>query len=186
MTLGAIDYISKPFSPPILRKRVEVHLLIQSQQDILKEQQEKLRKFNADLQKLVDERTKQVLNLQDTILQTMANLVESRDYITVGHIERVQFYLRIMVIGLLDSGLYVNMTDGWNVDLLARSSQLHDIGKIAIQDKILQKSTTLTSEEFAEMKRHPALGVKIIEKIEREASSCDFLDYAKVFAGTHH
>ncbi|MDR0411216.1 MAG: response regulator [Treponema sp.] len=186
LTLGAVDYISKPFSPPILRKRVEIHLLVQSQQNTLREQREELRKFNESLQKLVDERTKQVLELQDAILKTMANLIESRDYITGGHIERIQFYLRIMVIGLLDSGLYADMTKGWNVDLLARSSQLHDIGKIAIEDKILQKPAALTSEEFAVIKQHPTLGVKIIEKMEREASVCDFLDYAKVFAGTHH
>ncbi|MDR1466529.1 MAG: response regulator [Treponema sp.] len=186
LTLGAVDYISKPFSPPILRKRVEIHLLVQYQQNVLREQQEELRKFNEGLQKLVNERTKQVSDLQDAILKTMANLIESRDNITGGHIERVQFYLRIMAVGLLDSGLYSDMTEGWNVDLLIRSSQLHDIGKIAIEDKILQKTTALTSEEFASMKQHPVLGVKIIEKIESEVSSSDFLDYAKVFAGTHH
>jgi putative two-component system response regulator len=186
LTLGAVDYISKPFSPPILRKRVEIHLLVQSQQNILREQQEELRKFNEGLQKLVNERTKQVSDLQDAILKTMANLIESRDNITGGHIERVQFYLRIMVVGLLDSGIYSDMTKGWNVDLLVRSSQLHDIGKIAIEDKILQKSTALTGEEFEAMKQHPILGVEIIERIEREVTSSDFLDYAKVFAGTHH
>ncbi|MDR0785951.1 MAG: response regulator [Treponema sp.] len=186
LSLGAVDYIPKPFSPPILRKRVEIHLLVQSQQNILRKQQEELRKFNEGLQKLVDERTKQVLDLQDAILKTMANLIESRDNITGGHIERVQFYLRILVVGLLDSRCYADKTKGWNVDLLVRSSQLHDIGKIEIEDKILRKTSALTSEEFTAMKQHPVLGVKIIERIESEVSSSDFLNYAKIFAGTHH
>jgi putative two-component system response regulator len=60
------------------------------------------------------------------------------------------------------------------------------VGKIAISDLILQKPGRLTPEEFEEMKKHAAFGVQIIEKIEASTSACDFLKYAKIFAGTHH
>jgi putative two-component system response regulator len=98
----------------------------------------------------------------------------------------VQFYLKILVESMLEKGIYQNLSQGWDIDLLLRSSQLHDIGKIGIEDSILQKPGSLTEKEFALMKQHTTLGVKVIEKIEKASSSCDFLDYAKVFAGTHH
>jgi putative two-component system response regulator len=72
------------------------------------------------------------------------------------------------------------------VELLQQSSQLHDVGKIAIRDSILQKPGRLTSEEFEEMKKHAMFGVKIIERIENGDTDSDFLKYAKIFAGTHH
>jgi putative two-component system response regulator len=70
---------------------------------------------------------------------------------------------------------------------LLQSSQLHDVGKIAISDRILQKPGKLDPDEFEEMKKHAAFGVQIIERIEASASGIsDFLKYAKIFAGTHH
>jgi putative two-component system response regulator len=69
---------------------------------------------------------------------------------------------------------------------LLQSSQLHDVGKIAISDRILQKPGRLDPEEFDEMKKHAAFGAQIIERIEASTSASDFLKYAKIFAGTHH
>jgi putative two-component system response regulator len=186
LSLGAVDYISKPFSPIILHKRVEMQILIQSQQKILDQQRKELESFNSNLQKMVAEKTRTVLELQNAVLKTMADLVEYRDYVTGGHLERVQSYLKILVQGLMDSGLYAEITRNWDIDLLLQSSQLHDIGKISIDDSILRKKSQLTPEEFEKMKQHTTLGVKIIEKIEAESSSCDFLNYAKIFASTHH
>ncbi|MDR2792691.1 MAG: response regulator [Treponema sp.] len=186
LTLGAIDYISKPFSPFILRKRVEVHILVNSQQEVLEKQRKELQEFNNNLQNLVDEKTKTVVELQNAVLKTMADIVECRDDVTGGHIERVQAYLKILVEGLIERKLYEDITKDWDVELLLLSSQLHDIGKIGISDSVLQKKTALNEEEYEIMKRHATLGVKVIEKIEAESSACDFLEYAKIFAGAHH
>jgi putative two-component system response regulator len=79
LDLGAIDYITKPFIPPLLLKRIEVHLLVEAQKKTLEAQQRELKNFNDNLQKMVDEKTKTVLELQDVILKTVADLVESRD-----------------------------------------------------------------------------------------------------------
>ncbi|MDR2782770.1 MAG: response regulator [Treponema sp.] len=186
LTLGAIDYISKPFSPFILRKRVEVHILVNSQQEILEKQGKELREFNDNLQNLVAEKTKTVVELQNAVLKTMSNIVDCRDDVTGGHNERVQAYLKILINGLIERKLYEDITQHWDVDLLLLSSQLHDIGKIGISDSVLQKNTALNEEEFEIMKRHTTLGVEVIEKIEAKSSACDFLEYAKIFAGTHH
>jgi putative two-component system response regulator len=69
---------------------------------------------------------------------------------------------------------------------LLQSSQLHDVGKISISDRILNKPGKLTPEEFDDMKKHTTFGVKIIEKMEFVATESDFLKHAKIFAGTHH
>ena len=75
LSLGAIDYISKPFSPPLLLKRIEVHLLVESQKQALIN-------FNNNLQEMVEAKTKTVIELQNAVLKTMTELVEYRDYIT--------------------------------------------------------------------------------------------------------
>ncbi|MDR1108043.1 MAG: response regulator [Spirochaetaceae bacterium] len=200
LNLGAIDYVTKPFMPPLLLKRIEVHLLVEAQKktlesqkqrlekqtEILKAQKWELRNFNANLQQMVDKKTRTVLELQDAILKTVADLVESRDDITGGHIERTQRGVGLLVDALRDHPVYGREVAEWDVKLLLRSSQLHDVGKIAISDRILQKNGCLTPEEFEEMKKHTTFGVRIIEKIETNTSASDFLTHAKVFAGTHH
>jgi putative two-component system response regulator len=186
LDLGAIDYITKPFMPPLLLKRIEVHLLVEAQKKTLEAQQKELKNFNDNLQKMVDEKTKTVLELQDAILKTVADLVESRDDITGGHIERTQRGVGLLVEALRDHSVYGRDVAEWDIKLLLQSSQLHDVGKIAISDRILQKPGRLTDEEFGEMKKHTVFGVQIIERIEASTTASDFLKYAKIFAGTHH
>ncbi|MDR1059116.1 MAG: response regulator [Treponema sp.] len=186
LDLGAIDYITKPFVPPLLLKRIEVHLLVEVQKKTLEAQQRELKNFNDNLQRMVEEKTKTVLELQDAILKTMADMVESRDDITGGHIERTRRGVGRLVEALRDHAVFGAEVGEWDIKLLLQSSQLHDVGKIAISDRILRKPGRLDSEEFEEMKKHAAFGVQIIEKIEASTSASDFLKYAKIFAGTHH
>jgi putative two-component system response regulator len=193
LTLGAIDYIAKPFLPQLMRKRVELHLLVESQKRelemqarTLEDQRRQLLDFNENLQKMVDDKTGKVLELQDALLKTVADLVESRDDITGSHVERTRYGLAALVDALDDLGLYREQVEGWDIALLLQSSQLHDVGKISISDQILNKPGKLTPEEFDEMKKHTTFGVKIIEKIESDTPGSDFLRHAKIFAGTHH
>jgi len=124
--------------------------------------------------------------MQNALLKTMAELVECRDDITGGHIERTQQGIKILLDGIQKHGLYSDETKNWNVELLLQSSQLHDVGKISIDDSILKKPGKLTDEEFEAMKKHASFGRKIIEKIEMLAKENDFLAYAKIFAASHH
>ncbi|MDR1041257.1 MAG: response regulator [Deltaproteobacteria bacterium] len=193
LSLGAVDYISKPFVPELLRKRVELHITVDSQKrrlEIQKEQLERqraeLQRFNANLQGMVEEKTGKILELQGVVLKTVADLVESRDGQTGGHVGRTKRWLKILIDGLDDLGLYCDQRAEWDVDLVLQSSQLHDVGKIAIADGLLRKPGGLTPEEFAEMKLHTTIGVRIIERIESEASDSEFLRYAKLIAGSHH
>jgi len=186
LSLGAIDYITKPFQPALLLKRIEVHLLVEDQKKRLEKQAAELQYFNDNLQKMVEEKTENVINLQNALLKTMAELVECRDDITGGHIERTQQGIKILLDGIAKNGLYKEETKNWNVELLLQSCQLHDVGKISIDDSILKKPGKLTDEEFEAMKKHAVFGEKIIEKIEMLAKENDFLDYANIFAASHH
>jgi putative two-component system response regulator len=186
LSLGAVDYVTKPFEPHLLRKRVEIHLTMELQRRMLEKQKLELQNFNANLMRMVEEKTGRVLELQGAILNTLADLVESRDNITGGHILRTQKWLEILLSALQDYGVYHEETADWDMRLVLQSSQLHDVGKIAIRDSILMKPGKLTAEEFEEMKRHAAFGAKIIEKIGTNTSERDFLNHSRIFARTHH
>jgi putative two-component system response regulator len=179
LSLGAVDYIRKPFSAPLLIKRIENHLLMQ-------EQKKQLSLLNASLASDVSAKTAQVTTLQNAVLSTVADLVEFRDYLTGGHVVRTQKYLTLLVDKLLDDGIYADETKLWNMDYLVPSAQLHDVGKIAISDAILGKPGKLTAEEFEIMKTHAEIGVRIIKRIEDNAGEHDFMYHARLIAGGHH
>jgi putative two-component system response regulator len=193
LALGAMDYISKPFVPQLLLKRVALHLTVESQRLRLEEQAAKLEasvreieRFNENLQQLVNDRTSEVLKLQNAILRGMADIVEGRDDDTGGHIGRTQAFLWELINGLDVMGLYTEAIGEWDLGLLLDSSQLHDVGKIAVPDSILKKPGPLTGQEYEEMKKHVDQGVAILERIEREAPGSGLMRYAKIFAKTHH
>ena len=177
--LGAADYISKPFSPPILSKRVEIHVLLAGQK-------KELKRNNMELRHLVDEKTKEILELQNGILKTMSNLVEYRDIITGSHVERTEALLSLLLDAMRHHAVYLDEIEKWDTKLLLQSAQLHDVGKIAIRNKILMKPGPLTHAEFTEMQKHTTFGEKVIDKIMESARENMFLTHAKIMAGTHH
>ncbi|MDR2532101.1 MAG: response regulator [Oscillospiraceae bacterium] len=179
LSLGAIDYITKPFSPPLLFKRIEVHLLVEAQK-------QELERMNNDLLERVATKTRSVMELQNALLHTMAELVEYRDDITGGHIARTQGYLTVMLEAMQEKGLYKKEVLNWDTNLVLQSAQLHDVGKIAIKDVILLKPGKLSPEEFEQVKAHTIFGEKIIDKIKESTSEWEFLEYAKTFISTHH
>jgi putative two-component system response regulator len=179
LSLGAIDYVTKPFSAPLLLKRIENHLIIETQKKQLKE-------FNDNLEDMVNRKTAQILNLQTAVLATVADLVEFRDDVTGGHVSRTQRYLKLLLDKLIADGVYAKEIADWDMEYLLPSAQLHDVGKIAISDSILNKPGKLTEEEFEIMKTHTTVGVEAIKRIESNAEEHAFLHHAKLIAGTHH
>jgi putative two-component system response regulator len=179
LSLGATDYVSKPFSPSILLKRIENHLLIASQR-------KELESYNKDLEARVSAKTAYILGMHERILNIVAEMVEFRDDVTGRHIERTQKYLKILVDKMIEDRIYRDEMQAWDMAFLIPSAQLHDIGKIAIRDAILNKPGKLTPEEFEIMKSHTTLGVQIIERIERDTERNNYFFHAKLFAGYHH
>jgi len=179
LSLGAMDYITKPFSPPLLLKRLEVHLLVEYQK-------RELIDYNNNLQQLVDIKTEAVKQLQNAVIKTMAELVEFRDDITGEHIDRTQSYLRVLINKMMEHGVYKEEISGWDVELVLQSAQLHDVGKIVVKDNILKKPGRLTFDEFEEVKEHTLFGEKVIDKIKNSSTEQAFLEHAKIFAIAHH
>jgi len=184
--LGAVDYVSKPFSGPLLLKRIDNQLLISQQKQELLANQAELQDYADNLEEKVREKTTEVFNLQNAVLTTVSDLVEFRDKHTGGHITRTQIYLKALIDEVLREGTYADELSTWDMDFFLPSAQLHDVGKIAIPDTILNKPGKLTPEEFEIMKTHVEVGVEAIEKIMSEAREHAFLDHAVLIAGTHH
>ncbi|MCL2853293.1 MAG: response regulator [Defluviitaleaceae bacterium] len=179
LSLGAIDYIVKPFLAPLLLKRIEVHLLVESQK-------RKLLHFNDNLMMMVEDKTQTVVALKNAILKTMAELLEYRDDVTGSHIERTQRYIKLLFESMNSRGVYVSEVAALDKNLVLQSCQLHDIGKISIRDAILLKPGKLTPEEFELMKTHTVFGEEVILKLKNSTMDSDFLEYARAFAISHH
>jgi len=160
--------------------------LVENQKKTLEQQAAELQYFNDNLQKMVNEKTENVVQLQNALLKTMAELVEYRDDITGRHIERTQQGLKFLIDEIIANGIYPEETKNWDIDVLIQSCQLHDVGKIFISDNILRKPGKLSQEEFEEMKIHTSVGKQIVEKVESMTKECEFLKYAKIFAESHH
>ena len=184
--LGAVDYIAKPFSAPILLKRIEKELLFAKQKNDLLYVQSQLKKHLDSLEVLVHDKTDAVLNLQNTVFTTVIEMVEFRDKYTGGHIERTRLYLKTLLEEMLNEGVYAEEVAQWDINAVLSASKLHDVGKIAVSDTILCKNEKLTSEEFELMKAHVIVGIEAIEKIISKMEEYDFLNHAMRITGTHH
>jgi putative two-component system response regulator len=163
--LGAVDFITKPFSAPVLLKRVKTHL---------------------DIDKAIRERSAQISQLQYSIVSVLANVVESRDNINSGHIERTSEYIKILINEMRKRGIYNQETADWDVEKIILSSRMHDLGKISVTDLIMNKPGKLTNEEYEIMKTHVREGERIIDEIIVQTGEGDYLLNAKKFAGYHH
>ena len=163
--LGVIDFVTKPFSAPVLLNRIKTHL---------------------NIDELIRERTAQLQRLQDAIVYGFAEIVENRDHDTGGHVERTAAYIRILINALIQHDVYKDELSDLNPESLVLSAPLHDMGKIHITDVILNKPGKLTTDEFEIMKTHSFEGEKIIDHMMSRTDNGGFLQNAKLFAGYHH
>lgn len=177
--LGAVDYISKPISPPIVLARVETQLKLRAASNFLVDKA-------AYLEQEVARRTEEIKDVQDATILTMASLAETRDNETGQHIRRTQHYVRLLARRLQDHPRFEAYLSDRQIDLLFKSAPLHDIGKVGIPDRILLKPDRLNAEEMEIMKTHTTLGRDtIVAAEERLGHSVPFLECAKQIAYSH-
>ncbi|SBS35660.1 Cyclic di-GMP phosphodiesterase response regulator RpfG [Marinomonas aquimarina] len=157
--LGAVDFISKPFSASILKARVSAQL--------------KLANYAKELERQVQERTQELALSRLEIIERLALAAEFRDNETGNHVIRVGEYCRRIArhMGLAEP----------ECELIALTAPLHDLGKIAISDTILLKPGRLTDEEFVIMKSHAEAGAQILA-----GSQSELLKAAGIIALSHH
>jgi putative two-component system response regulator len=145
---GAVDYITKPFSPAVVRARVRTHLSLV--------------------------RMDELRNSRLEIVQRLGLAAEFKDNETGLHVIRMSHFSRVL-------GLAAGMDDATADDLL-HAAPMHDVGKIGIPDRILQKPGPLDAAEWDVMRRHPVIGAEIIG----EHAHGGMLAMARDVALTHH
>ncbi len=179
LTLGAVDYISKPVSPPIVLARVATQLHLVRARNLLQDQ-------NKHLESLVQDRTRKLAKMQDAIIMAMASLAETRDNETGNHIRRTQNYVAALARQLRHLPRFATELTEENIELLYKSAPLHDIGKVGIPDNILLKPGKLDVEEFEIMKKHTTYGRETILSVERYlGESNEFLRFAREITYSH-
>lgn len=177
--IGAVDYITKPISPPIVKERVKTHITLKLARDFLEQQ-------NEILEQKVVERTEQMEQLQDVVMVAMGSLAETRDPETGNHIRRTQHYVKVLAEALKDHPRFCQVLTPANITMMYKSAPLHDIGKVGVPDQVLLKPGKLTDEEFEEMKLHTVYGRDAIAKAEYSLhSDSNFLRFAKEIAHYH-
>lgn len=178
--VGAVDYITKPISPPIVMARLRTHLTLKRVRDLLIDQ-------NAFLEAEVQRRMRELAAVQDATIMAMASLAETRDNETGNHIRRTQHYVRALALAVRDHPRFKHaLADDREIEILYKSAPLHDIGKVGIPDRILLKPGPLTAEEFEIMKRHTTLGRDAILAAEALLNTPDsFLQRAREIAYSH-
>ena len=135
-----------------------------------------------DIRRLSDSTAK----MQDGLIITMADMVESRDSDTGAHVQKTSAYVKIIVEGLKKKGYYAQKITPKFISDVVRSAPLHDVGKINIPDGILNKPGKLTDEEFAIMKTHTTAGKKILENAITTVQGENYLKEARNMAAYHH
>ncbi len=177
--LGAVDYISKPMSPPVVRARVATHLALNRARRQLSDQ-------NHRLEDKVRQRTAELTRTKDVAIYCMASLAETRHAETGKHILRTQHYVRVLAESLREHPRFRDYLDDPGIEMLFKTSPLHDIGKVGVPDRILLKPGKLDADEWAEMKRHAQYGHDALLRAEQELGSTDFLRLAREIALSHH
>jgi putative two-component system response regulator len=193
LSLGAVDYVTKPIRPAILSARIRTHLALQQARQQLANQ-------NLRLESQVRQRTLELELIKEVTMQALATLAEKRDNETGNHLIRTRSYIEVLMQGLCTQPQFADQLDPTTQELIAKAAPLHDIGKVGIPDAILLKPGRLTAEEFVIMRTHAQIGADALtEAIERVLSShadsereqdnryaLSFLEIAREIAGGHH
>ncbi|EQB9030362.1 HD domain-containing phosphohydrolase, partial [Vibrio cholerae] len=178
--LGAVDYVFKPVSIPLLKSRVHTHLQNKRSKDILLNQ-------NDYLETEVLRRSGELDRMQDAVVFALASIAETRDPETGNHLLRTQHYVRVLAQCLATTDKYRDVLSPTVIDTYFKAAPLHDIGKVGIPDNILLKPGKLTPDEFTTMRNHALLGKLALEKAEKLSGACTALiNAAKEIVIGHH
>lgn len=194
LKMGAVDYITKPVSPPIVLQRVKTHLELKAARDVLRDQ-------NLWLERELAWRLQENQLIQDVTIEALAGLAEIHDSETGLHVRRTREYVRILGQALQKNPAYgADLTDAV-LGRIVKAAPLHDLGKIGVPLTILRKPGSLTEDEIAVMRQHPDIGAHAIEQAlgratdaatakaitpERLAEALAFLRVAIDIARNHH
>lgn len=130
--------------------------------------------------------TEKIQKIQDRLILSIADLVESKDAFTGQHVQRTARYVERICAKMIELGYYPDELNEHTAKVMAKAAPLHDMGKIKVPESILEKPGKLTDEEFEVIKMHPLWGEKIIEKTFAGIEDDEFTQCALLMALTHH
>lgn len=183
---GAVDYILKPISPPIVHARVKAHLALKSAADFLRDRNAYLEQEVARRTEEARRRAEEARVAQEMTMIALASIAETRDNETGNHILRTQHYVRALAQRARLDSRFADALEDEVIDLLFKAAPLHDVGKVGIPDRILLKPGKLTPNEFELMKTHTTLGYEAIEKaMKRVGQRIPVLEKAAEIALSH-
>jgi putative two-component system response regulator len=169
---GAVDFINKPFKPDIVKLRVRNQIA--------------LKNYSDNLEQLVEEKTAEATKTLDSALQGLANVIEHRDLESGEHVKRTQLFVRALTDYLIESNsVYAEQLKKFQPDIIMKSMALHDVGKIAIPDRILLKPGKLDPDEYEIMKTHTTRGKEIIGELG-DINSSLYLKHCEDICYSHH
>ena len=142
--------------------------------------------YTERLQHDLKHKTREVVKIQRDIIGSFAAMIEARDGITGLHIKNTGNLVRVLVNVMAEDDRYKDIITPEYADMVAAAARLHDIGKIAIPDRILQKEGKLTDEEFAIMKTHPQEGARILKSTLKDLENDTYCEIAYDMALYHH
>jgi len=179
LAAGAVDFINKPFTPEIVKLRVKNQI--------------ELKKYSDSLEEMVAEKTKEVIRKTeeaketlDNALQGLANVIEHRDLESGEHVKRTQLYVGALADYLINTrSKYAVELFNMQPDIIVKSMALHDVGKIAIPDRILLKPGRLDPDEYEIMKTHTTRGREIIGELGDVDTSL-YLKHCENICFSHH
>lgn len=170
---GAVDYVSKPFNPDVVKTRLDNHI--------------SLKRYQNNLEEMVAEKTSEVTKTYEQTLEVLATIIEYRNLESGEHVKRTVMLMRIFVEKLLTIPMFRELLLDVHYESMIKAAALHDIGKIGILDSILLKPGRLTEDEFEVMKTHTQVGSGIIDSIAEPLSDRDgYLEYCKEICLSHH
>lgn len=175
---GGADILAKPFQGEELVARIENQLKLRRLQLELEAQ-------DLRLLKLIQPQVKEVSDLQMAMIFALAKLAEAREN-PGRHLERVQIYSRLLAEKLCEKSLYRSQIDADFIEHIYHASPLHDIGKVAIPEKVLLKPDQLTPEEFDVMKKHTLLGAQVLGTIHDQYPRNAFINMGIEITRSHH
>ena len=174
---GVADVMHKPFYPYIVKRRskniINLYQHKQYMEERLKEQEEEIRAQEKEIRKS-----------NEFIINALSSVVEFRSAETGEHTRRIKYFTRVLLRYLVNYFPKYGLTRS-QVDMIARASALHDIGKVGIPDAILLKPGRLTDDEFEIMKTHTTIGCEMLEKSCRDRTS-EFYQYCYDICRHHH
>lgn len=174
---GVADVMHKPFYPYIVKRRskniINLYQHKQYMEERLKEQEEEIRAQEKEIRKS-----------NEFIINALSSVVEFRSAETGEHTRRIKYFTRVLLRYLVNYFPKYGLTRS-QVDMIARASALHDIGKVGIPDAILLKPGRLTDDEFEIMKTHTTIGCEMLQKSCRDRTS-EFYQYCYDICRHHH